>query len=263
MTLILLLLRLALAPVPAPAQTDVPPEELQASESCLIATRFIQGQEQRFYRSVIFGQKPAENARSGNVRYDQTGNAWLKTAENTWLSMSPGLESASLSDDGMDGAAEFPNRRGILETRKALTSELIEPITQSLRALRCRLLTSCYAAQDSDRALAGESIIVDAPGCLPVEIAPITACIIPNEAVIQETIRACYIDAKSLITREAAVIEAVIAYDAAYRSLAQFAGVFNGLFTDMRDPLLVPLQTAIRVLSKLQNIPCFLSQCNE
>lgn len=262
MTLLFLLLHLALAPVAAPAQTEVSPEQLQGSESCLIATRSIQSREQRFYRTVIFGQRKAETARSGNVRYDAAGNAWLKTTENTWQSMSPGLEATVLSDADMDSVAEFPNRRGILETRKALTSELIEPITQSLRALRCRLLVSCYAAQNSDRGDGG-IITVRAPGCLPVDIAPIDSCVIPNEAVIQETVRLCYNDAESLIAREAAVVEAVIAYDAAYRALAQFAGVFDGLFTDLRNPLLVPMQTAIRVLSKLQTIPCFLSQCNE
>lgn len=262
MTLFLLLLRLALAPVAAPAQTDISPEQLQGSESCLIATRSIQSSEQRFYRTVIFGQRKAEAARSGNVRYDAAGNAWLKTAADTWQSMSPGLESVTLGDADIDGMAEFPNRRGILETRKALTSELIEPITQSLRALRCRLLISCYAVQNSDRSDGG-AIPVRVPGCFAVEISPIDACIIPNEAVVLETVRLCYLDAESLLARESAVIEAVVAYDAAYRALAQFAGVFDGLFSDLRNPLLVPMQTAIRVLSKLQTIPCFLSQCNE
>ena len=54
-----------------------------------------------------------------------------------------------------------------------------------------------------------------------------------------------------------------VQYDAAYRSLLQFAGSFDAFANRFQGDLLEPIRQSMSLISQLSRIPCFLSQCNE
>lgn len=248
---------ITLVTVPAHAQQSITPE-------CQADSAIALGREQRMFRSVLFGQKSPSDSPIGSVRFGKDGAAWLKTANNTWKSKATGYDGTTWTDTQMTLQAEFPARRGIFQVRKATTSELIPPILQSFRALQCRLKISCRLVQESLRRGLPATIRIEADGCTPMDLAPIASCSLTDDtsyAVVQ--IDACERRAAAILDHEQNVVQLAVAYDAAYRSLAQFAGTFEGFLTDFRFPLIEPLWQAVRAVSNIQGLPCFLAQCDQ
>lgn len=247
-----LLTSMFLPALPARAQESITP-------SCVEQKNNRIAHEQRMFRSVIYGQKESADLPLGSIRFDTEYDTWIKKANNEWRSLNEGNESLTWGDSTMDSATDIPARRGLLEVRKALTSELIPPIVQSMRALRCRMEAVCMAAALGEGKTATVKVTPD--GCQEFELPRFDAC---SPASIPETgPGSCKEAINAVLSHEMAMTQLVVAYDAAYRSLMQFAGSFDQFLTDFRFPLIQPLWQMIRTLGVLDNLPCFASQCNE
>lgn len=246
-----------------------------ATPACIDGMYAALGKEQRLYRSVVFGAPKAESLPVHGILHDRDGDQWLKTAANEWTKVpaedpppSNGTAPASQTtrnDEDMDRAKDTPTRRGLLQAKRTATSDLIPGITQSLRALQCRLRAVCESivrSQDADQN--ATTVTVQPDGCIEMELPVLSGCVETdgiNPAFVDPSL--CDNAADSLFRHETNVLNLSIAYDASYRTIAQFSGMFEGFLSDFRLPLLNPLWQTVRALGGLKNIPCFLSQCEE
>jgi hypothetical protein len=254
MALCVFLLQATLAPV-AMAQDTM-------THACFGEVYRLMDREQRLYRSVLFGQKAAEELPVGSVRTDAQFQTWMKTAENRWESLAPGFEEMTWSDQLMDEQADVPVRRGLMEQRRTPTSDLLPPLLQSYRALQCRLRAVCGLSRASRAPSDGLSpLVIETDGCLAVSFRPLPQCV--PASILESGFGSCDDAVAGIMEREGRLLHLLVAYDAAYRSLLQFGGAFEGFLRDVQLPLLQPLWQAVRVLGSLDNLPCFLSQCDE
>ena len=252
----------------------------RVADLCISAVHTALAREQRIYRTVILGLPHAKDVPPGSSRYDKEGRAWIKMKINDWRSED--LPNENRADEEMDTNAErdplraTPFRRGILETKKVLTSELIPPMTQSIRALRCRVEAVCEAVFQSvpkSGLPATTTFPVHTHGCIPFTMPIIPACqlgiaadpdeykAVPLDQIFLRTY--CRQVGADLLRREADVLKLLVSYDAAYRSLLQFAGHFDLFMKEFRSSLATPVRQAVSLLGQLNRIPCFLSQCDE
>lgn len=241
----------------------VPPARAQEAVSASCTKEIYAGMatEQRIFRAVLYGQKKAEKEEIGNVRYDKEGNPWLKTADGEWRSLAPGYEGTTWSDTQMDLQGAAPVRRGLFERREAVTSDILPEVIQSVRALQCRLKAQCDRARQSV-GFTGATLTIKPDGCVPLPYAAFPACAAPLD-VAEATISACDEATVAVLEREMRLLELQVSYDAAYRTLLQFAGQMEGFMEDFRLPLLQPLWQAVDALSAFDGVTCFLSQCDE
>ncbi|TSC58596.1 MAG: hypothetical protein Greene041619_470 [Candidatus Peregrinibacteria bacterium Greene0416_19] len=284
-----LALTLILAPVTARAQRLIP------ASACIGQVNDLAAQEQRVYRGVLFGIHSAADEPLGTTRYDIQRNPWIKLRHNEWRTAVPRLSRTALNDSRMDALSErdwfaantsTPVRRGIFETRGALTSELVPHLTQSYRAFQCRLAAICIAAeraQSLDPQIVMISGIayyeVTVPGCVAARVPAPTSCFLnalgstagPPGAGTQFATAADQVIARTycpasmaeLAGREAELLKLATGYDAAYRTLLQFAGMTDVFLGAFRTDLLTPLRQALPLVGQLARIPCFLAECNE
>lgn len=226
--------------------------------------------EHRFFRSVIFGQKKAEDALVGEVRYDFFGNAWYKVDDDDWRSVGEGISPTDTRGDGaVDGASPMPPRQGLMETKRVSTSELVPFIGQSLRALQCRLEIVCDAVRKSieQSTEAPVSIIADSYACLEVPRQTIPECHLLKGATETQDQRAavetyCEEIAQQLIEQEAAVMRLTVEYDAAYRTMLQLAGNFDLFLQEFRSPIVNSIRQMVNLVGLFNRVPCFLSSCD-
>lgn len=257
---LLLPLAAGLAPVRASAQDVV-------TEGCLEQVYGRMAHEERLFRSVLFGQEKSEDLPEGSVRFNDEYATWLKTGENQWRSLDPGYEGTTWSDALMDEQADVQARRGIFETKKTPTSDLIPSMLQSMRALQCRLRAVCAGMRASQQEMEkpederADTVSVQPDGCLEFELPVMTSCQAGNVAQLGPG--TCDSAVEAIMERESKLLHMTVAYDAAYRTLAQFAGIFEGFLNDFRFPLLQPLWQMIRALGSLDGLPCFNGQCDE
>lgn len=228
--------------------------------ACSTQTYSAMAHEQRFYRSVLFGQKASADLPIGSVRYDKNGNAWLKKGTNIWNSL---IQGNPFSDGEIDSIADVPARRGIFEVKQSLTSDLIPPLTQAFRAFTCRLRAVCDTVTESQRVDANTTkISVQPDGCIKfddVDVFP--ACRSGDQTAVSSD--SCNQAVNAILDRERALLTLTVAYDSAERTLMQFQGVFEGFLSDFRFPLLNPLWQTVRVIGGFNNISCFLGQCDQ
>jgi hypothetical protein len=251
-----LLLSIALVPSASAQEIDV------VNTKCLEQVYGRMAHEERFYRSVLFGQKKSEDLPEGSVRYDTEYDTWMKTGDKQWRSINPGNQKITWNDSNMDEQSDIKPRIGLFEVKKTPTSDLIPPMLQSMRALQCRLRAVCLGANQSAVAAADKTTVkVQPDGCLEFELPVFTSC--KNNLITTIGPGACASAVNAIIERESRLLQMTVAYDSAYRTLAQFAGIFEGFLTDFRFPLLEPLWQMIRTLGTLDNLPCFSAQCDE
>ena len=274
-------LLLALALPAAPSASAVGSIDAPATEACLEDLYDAFGREHRLSRAVLFGRPRAEDAPVASVFYDDGGDPWVKTGEDEWTSPSDEFDGETWSDQDMDDQSErdvlcggdnvdeirascvrLP-RRGVFETRKTPTSDLIHPIVQTIRALQCRLRAVCEVASRSPGKESGEKITVELDGCLPMEYPVIEGCRQAKPDIFKVIPGNCEAARKELVRRETELLTLTASYDASYRSLAQFAGMFQEFLTQFRFPLIEPLWQTVRMLGGLKDIPCFQAECNE
>ncbi len=110
-------------------------------------------QQQRVFRQILFGRRPAALELTGATRFDTTGTPWIKIGAGRWVTA---LSDRSRSDGQVDANTEWEgmndpgadtvyrtDRSGIFETKGALTSDLIPSALEAYRAFRCRLAMVC------------------------------------------------------------------------------------------------------------------------
>ncbi|MBI1812832.1 hypothetical protein HYR82_03555 [Candidatus Peregrinibacteria bacterium] len=250
---------------------------LTPADLCRVQLQTRLGKEQRLERRMLFGLLPAKDAPEGTTRTDEAGNTWIKTGENHWAS-----NGKELADIAMDAIVErdplstiaTPFRRGIFETKGVLTSELVPSLTQTFRALSCRVRAVCDAAT---RAVHGERpggagiYLIQTPGCRIIPVAALPACTfipnVPKELTIDfgtaaDIAASCEPAANQLLDREAQLLTLAVTYDAAERSLLQLAGNFDQFTLLFSTDLLHPIEQSMTLIEQLSRIPCFLAQCN-
>ena len=236
-------------------------------DNCMAQIEDNLAKEQRLYRSIIYGEPYATGAVLGHVRYSTEGDSWIKTRENTWQSISPGLKFTIWSDIQMKRNAEFPQRRGILATKRTTTSELVPYLTQAMRTLQCRTEAVCLRA---DRSLPQESqsaaqVTVQPSGCIEYNVPTIEACHFASgeENLPQEGSVRTYCDdvVNAMLEREAELLKLAVQYDASYRSMLQFSGNFDLFLKELRWPLTNTLRQAAGLIGQFNRVPCFLGSC--
>lgn len=248
-----------------------------AVPSCIGEIYGALAKEQRMYRSVVYGAKDAQFLPVNSFLYDKEGKAWLKTKADEWKEIEDDSDASSSQgaiqsggegqtrDNGeMDREKDTPSRRGLLEAKRTATSDIIPGITQSLRAFECRLRAICELSSASQAGGDEESLTVQPDGCIEMKLPPLRACSVADgisPAFIDPSL--CDEAVEAIFLQETNILSLSIAYDASYRTIAQFTGMFEGFLSDFRFPLLNPLWQTVRTLGGLKNIPCFLSQCEE
>ncbi len=231
------------------------------SSECTDAIYQSLAHEERMFRSVIFGQQKSEDLSIGSVRYDKEHATWIKKAEDEWQSLNENKDATTWSDSLMDDEADVPERRGIVEWRKTPTSDLIPSMLQSFRALQCRLQAVCMTSTASQGAKDEKTVKVQPDGCLEFEMDTMKACDVTNFGRVGAG--TCDAVTEAILAREEKMLQLLVMYDAAYRTLLQFSGTFEGFMEDFRFPLLEPLWQMVRTMGALDNLPCFTAQCNE
>lgn len=179
-----------------------------------------------------------------------------------------------MTDSEMDGKVETDPTwkekffRGIFATKTHVTSELIPPLLQSMRSLRCRLRSICNAAEFSLRAPDGVTTLQGSlEGCLPyseLDIKIFPSCRLAGKsdriAPVQVQ-KSCEEAFNALYNREARVLELLVSYDAATRTLLQFAGGFQTFLEEFDGDMLKPFRQAADLLKMVSRVPCFLWKC--
>lgn len=228
--------------------------------------------EQQFFRSIYLGQKAANRLPRGAVRFDGSNNPWIKTADNQWKTYAEAFATTTRTDSEMDTQAYPPKRAGLLETKRASTSELIPPLMHAMRAFQCRLRFVCEVALQSRSAEVGDTFDVKIDGCIEYTNARrINACKDYDESSgttfdatsLNVQVGVCEQAADMMLKQEQAMLHTVIAYDASYRSFLGFAGIVQGFSDGLRGPVLTVLTDTVRTLQKFGDVPCFGSQCDE
>lgn len=257
----------------AEAQSNAAQSSSIGASACRITVERELAKEQRLYRSVLLGHTKAKDAPVGEVRYDKEGTAWIKTEKEKWKTVAKGYENTTWTDTQMDRMDEqMPDepkaRKGILETRRMLTSDLVPYLTQSFRALQCRIDLICRTAELSIVIAQKEKkkITVSALGCLEEERDSFPAChLVAGEASATEGLEAlnyCKTIGRDMLSREEDLLRLLVEYDAAYRSLMQLAGSFDLFLGEFEWPIGQLLRQAAGVLGNLQRIPCFIASCD-
>ncbi|MDD4628097.1 MAG: hypothetical protein PHE68_01745 [Candidatus Peribacteraceae bacterium] len=225
--------------------------------------------EQRLFRSVLLGHPKAKDTPVGDVRYDKKGTAWIKTKKNEWHSVAKGYERTTWTDTQMDGQDEMKDRRGIVETRGVLTSDLVPYFAQAFRALECRTEYICGVAAYSTTVGSKESkkTRIAVPGCLSPELDTYPACQLasangkkPDEGDVRSY---CQSIKNDFLTREENLLKLLTDYDAASRSLLQLSGNFDLFLETWRWSIAHILEQSTSLAGFFKRIPCFIASCDE
>jgi len=166
------------------------------------------------------------------------------------------------------GGMAFP-RKGLFNTKRVMTSDLIPSLAQSIRALQCRTNMVCQLANSSMLLTKDDGSIprtLKADGCIEVQWYSIPQCqmALAKEQVDYSTVYShCTDVAPQMVAREIELLKLLVEYDASYRSLLQFAGFFDEFLEDLRWTITGNLRQATSIIGWLQRIPCFISSCDE
>lgn len=225
--------------------------------------------EQRLYRSVLFGQKKAKDAPLHEVRFDLDGIPWIKAEEDNWRSVSPGYENTERSDSLMNNRSELLPRRGIFETRRVATSDLVPHLTQAYRALKCRSTIVCKVVENSlkQESENPQEITIVVPGCIEEKRKTFLGCHLAaaDGTSVEEAdlLTYCRFVRDGLVWREKDLLKLTTEYDAAYRSLLQLSGQIDAFLQEFRWPLVNSLRKTAELVGSLYRIPCFIASCDE
>ena len=249
--------------------------DIASADECRARTNRELGREQRLYRVYMFGKKKAKDAEIGNVRYDRNGWAWLKedNPEKPWINSNQDNQLLRWENDKMDQFDEHSEIlpiKGIFETKRVMTSELLPYLLQNIRALECRTAALCEVARFSEiQDLEEPQDVgeVQPNGCIKftnLKTWPECHFVSPDLSTVNQMDSRTYCDeiTNQLIRRETEQLKLVVEYDAGYRTLLQFAGNFDIFLRELRWPLTGTLRQAAQLIGQLQRIPCFLSSCD-
>ncbi|MDD4319596.1 MAG: hypothetical protein PHW10_04720 [Candidatus Peribacteraceae bacterium] len=275
------LLLLLSADGPARAQETAPQQSFDVRTPCATEINRALNKERFLFESALFGIRPAREERTGASRVDWKGNIWIKTESNSWATSGGPDGDITKSNGEMDeetapdplapdtGIDPSEGRTGILQTQRALTSDIIPPLLQSFRAFQCRALTVCEAADKAtgspkkDGDSASQSSL-QAIGCRPMDPAPLPLCRPTPVWTFVDTVAMrsyCAPVAEELIRYEESLLGYLAHEDAAHRSLRQFGGNFEPILRMLDFSFLTPLDQASQFLGRFSRLPCFLPYC--
>jgi len=262
-------------------------------DECRNAVDQALAREQRLYRISLFGRQKAEDTPIGSVRFDNDGWAYYKMREGRWFS--PGelqdsgryqgnrgmdqvseQDSVPVADGGMNLSPWSLPHRGIFDTKRVLTSEIVPHLTQALRAFACRIDMVCYRVAESAKMDRNSPDAPEYPdgkfpiralGCIRTVWPPVEECMFTEKGGSTlnqvDALSYCKSVGLEMLHREGEVIRMLVEYDAAYRSLLQFAGVFDEFLLEMRWTMAGSIRQAASIIGWLGRIPCFISSCDE
>lgn len=250
--------------------------------------------ERFLYQTMLFGLKKASDEPTGAIRVADDGSVWIKTGADQWAN-----DPTTISNDKMDeqtvkdplasssssSNSSDPSHPGIFESQKATTSDLIPPLLQSFRAYQCRLAAVCEAARkalstpasdqsssdesSSDESSSDESSsdanTISIPGCEDIDVAPLTSCQPTPLFTLTDTATLntyCAPLLTKLTTYDESQLLYLIHYDAASRSLRQFAGYLEPFLRLVHFPIQTPVRQASQFLQNWSRIPCFEPYCS-
>jgi len=160
-------------------------------------------------------------------------------------------------------------RRGILTATGRLTSELVPPLVESYRVLRCRSFTVCKVVSASMEKKGG-AVTVRPLGCGEQTIDRYKECYLANDQdqsgspLSDQMSLSSYCDqtVTDSLAMERRLLQMVVAYDAGYRSFLQLAGMIEWLESKLTNEVLYPFRDMVNLLGRLHQIPCFIGQCD-
>ncbi len=161
---------------------------------------------------------------------------------------------------------------GILETRGRLTSELVDPLVESYRVLRCRSLEVCELVRQSIQQDGGK-VNMHILGCAPRTLTRIGACFLPEKSDAAAATPGTTTDAALLadecgrivegtLAEERAALKLAVGYDSGYRSLLQLSGMMDWMLEGFSSDAVRAIRDMVSMLGKLHQIPCFIGQCD-
>jgi hypothetical protein len=265
---LLLALLLSIAPLAVHAEKASP-------DACRDRTNRELAHEQRLYRAYLFGKKKAEDAPIGDVRYDKQGWAWYKAndSDTPWINSHQDNQNRKWSDtlmDDQDEHGEILPIKGIFETKRVTTSELIPYLLQAIRAMECRSAALCEISRFSEVQSDEDPVEIDVIqpiGCIEfknLQSWPECHFAVPDLSIDAQVDSRSYCDeiSSQLMRREIEQLKLAVEYDAGFRTLLQFAGNFDIFLRELRWPITGTLRQAAQLLGQLERIPCFLSSCD-
>ncbi len=182
-----------------------------------------------------------------------------------------GSTGASLTSDQqtvlrLGGTRPPPDKAGIFETKGRMTSELIPPLLESYRVLRCNMRSVCEQLKGTlETGKSPEQMKVEPLGCLERELPGMSLCTYTgNRSIIheQELNAYCTDVMNKTLPAERSALTLAVAYDANYRSNVQTIGMFDSFLKLLPVYLFRPLQQMVGLLGKIHQVPCFLTQCD-
>jgi hypothetical protein len=234
----------------------IPPGEDEAEDSWASVSG--EGEDSKTMQEAAddFGLsvEAASSAPDGTARADEDNEIWVKVG-GSWK------EALDLKDDD-EIYGDVPTGDGIFGTRRIMTSELVPYLTQTMRALQCKTAALC---QQVELSFSGGSAQDGPAGCMQMG-GTISACDFTDNTSGQPDVSKlrsyCERTSKELLEREAELLKLAVEYDAAYRSILQFAGNFDLALHEFRWPLTFSLRQSTGVIAELGRIPCFLGSCD-
>lgn len=213
----------------------------------------------------VFGISTEEAAAvSHGTIYNENGLLWTKINGRGYNEWHAAL--VFQSDEDMEKDAEVEPRRGIFETRRVLTTELVPYLVSSMRALQCRTKAICEGAQQTILSSEnGTPEYTEPLGCQSIAIRPMPECqfggtgTYPNA---EAALSYCPPVQQQMLEREAELLKFAVEYDAAYRSLLQIAGNMDLSLRELHWPFTATIRHSAALIGKLAHIPCFLSSCD-
>lgn len=254
-------------------------------DACKVQYQDAMHREWTQFRSVLYGTDAAEDANIGTVQYDETGQAWIKTQQDLWKTL--GSQAGRIRTNASMDTENFPQRRrGLFFQKKELTSNITPAIAEATRAFHCRLRAVCEVLTVSQ----GENVTLPitvqpagctcfttftegvnpeeltADGCIALSYEHFPSCSFENTSAIidaQDAETACTSDIQEIFSHETDLLQLSTAYDASYRMLLQFGGVFESFLLNTRVTLFSPLTQILSLLERFATIPCFQAECSE
>ena len=231
--------------------------------------------EQRRWRIQLFGRKSAASMSQGSRKEAPNGTVFLKHDDDCWGDPTAGDFTCLLDDEDFDTldanawGITLPYT-GLFEITSVQTSEILPDALLSARTFQCRLRSVCAAAKiagERESTFPEDITVTSIPGC-SAERQTIPVCRSNGAPGAQDAFTfslledECSTTAFEVFEQEMALLRLAVSYDAAYRSLLQFAGTFDQGKQGLSSNMLEPIRQAVSVLGHLHRIPCFLSACN-
>ena len=249
--------------------------------SCRESIDWLAWKEQRIFRAHLFGLTRARDAGISEVRFAKDKSIWIKTqggggisnsgpiTVDEWRSVSEGYENVTWYNPIVDSQGDIAPRKGIFETRRRLSSELVPHITQAYRTFECRIEGICRLLElsESKDNHTPQNVTVDIFGCRDIPAGTFTACHLqtnPTPLSTQGNLRQyCQTMVETLREREVQVTKLVMEYDAGYRSVLQLSGILRSFLGEMRGTVLGSLRSAANLIASFSRIPCFIGSCDD